>query len=134
MTPYFILLVIVLLFLYFLKRNYELSKPKRNSYIANSACQYKDRRYKLRKEFKIDFYDKHKEKHRIFVIRRNVVVIKKGINYIVPVRDCREVPNEIKKKYATEHQKRLVINFPLNYVMETNECYGKPAEFEVKDV
>lgn len=134
MTPFIALLAIILLFLYFLAKNYELSKPKRNSNIANSACQIKDRRYKLRKEFEIVFYDKQEEKYRIFVIRRNVVVIKKGINYIVPVRDCRKVPNEIKKKYATEHQKQLVINFPLNYLSETNECYGKPAEIEVKDV
>jgi len=126
--------LIVFTFLYFLAVNYKLSKPKRNSYIANSACRYKDRRYKLRKEFEIVFYDKYEKKHRIFVIRRNVVVIKNGNNYIVPVDDCRKVPKEIRENYATEHQKRLVINFPLNYLSETNECYGKPAEIEVKDV
>ena len=119
---------------FFLVRNYQRKKPDRNSDIANAACQYKDRRFRLIKDFEISFFCKYDLVFKKFIIKKGIVMIKNGRDYIIPVKDCSKVPKEIKDKYATRHQKRLVVEIPRNYLEETLDCYEKFAKFEVVKV
>jgi len=128
-----IVCLLIFIFVMFFRR-YQETVPDRNTEFANSFCEYKDKRYRLIKDFSIPYFCHYEKKWKKFIVKRGAIVLKKENKCIVPIVSGANIPREIIKKYGTRHQKRLVLEIEKNLLRETDEAYGANAKIAVTSV
>lgn len=127
-----ICLIITILVIIF--RRFQATIPDRNTEYANTFCEYKDRRYRLEKDFSLAYYCHYEMRWKKCVIKKGVIVLKKDGKCVVPIVSGSAAPKEIIQKYGTRHQKRLVLEIEKTFLKETDEAYGANAKIAITGV